>query len=289
MFENGYYFHCARASVPRSFLEQGAGLGLVQMPMTGLVLEHSTRGPILLDAPLGPEGPSNMGTVLGALSRLFGVSFRQEWAVGARIRQCGYEPTDVNDAVMTHMHVDHTGGMATLPNCQFHVDQREWDFASSITGGLQGLAVGYALADYEDLGDRIRDFEAPAIEEIVDTSDGSLDLELAADVFGDGSIRAVRLPGHTRGQAGYIFEVGDRRVFHVGDAVHSLRNLTRRAEFGAIARNFADDLDTARRTLELLRTVYDANPDWLFLCAHDPKLGEACADGPVTLDRLGSM
>jgi glyoxylase-like metal-dependent hydrolase (beta-lactamase superfamily II) len=80
--------------------------------------------------------------------------------------------------------------------------------------------------------------------------------------------------------------LNDRRVFHVGDALFSRRQLTRRLPLGSIATNFADDLDAAQRTLELLRALHDAHPDWIILCSHDPELGDAAADGPVEVGTL---
>jgi hypothetical protein len=51
----------------------------------------------------------------------------------------------------------------------------------------------------------------------------------SADVFGDGSVVVVKLPGHTPGSVGVFVNVSPTlRMFHVGDAVNVVEAVERR-------------------------------------------------------------
>ena len=65
--------------------------------------------------------------------RLLGGAFRFTYSEGmdcrSRIEQCGVDPDTVEHGLLTHMHFDHTGGIADLDNTTFHVARSELDYA----------------------------------------------------------------------------------------------------------------------------------------------------------------
>lgn len=69
------------------------------------------------------------------------VAFRlePEQEVGPQLRALGIGPRDVKRVVLTHMHVDHDGGLAHFPNSEILVASGELRAAS----GWAGRARGY--------------------------------------------------------------------------------------------------------------------------------------------------
>jgi N-acyl homoserine lactone hydrolase len=101
-----------------------------------------------------------------------------------------------------------------------------------------------------------------------------------ADLFGDGSIVVVALPGHTPGSVGVFVTLGSRRVFHVGDAAYLLEAVERGLPKSPTLRAFADHngpaADAVVQRLAAFRQTY---PDVAIVPAHDRQAWEA-AFGP---------
>ncbi len=89
-------------------------------------MRHPSAGILQVDTGLHPLGHRSLAD-LGWLMRIV---FRQLESVGPsfdhQLRELGVEPEQVDQVVMTHLHVDHTGGMRLLPRARFVCAQREW-------------------------------------------------------------------------------------------------------------------------------------------------------------------
>ncbi len=273
MIDRIWLFHCGWIAVPRPLFEVGQPWEYPRMPFMGAVAEHRERGPILVDAPFGGEGPANVGRMTAGLLGMLGLEFQSEWSTVGRLEQIGYSASEVDDVLMTHLHVDHTGGLGSLADATtIHATDLEWEYARG-QSSLIGKTRGYAPGDYRPLADRIETFEMPA--------------ELGAetdhhDVFGDGSVHAVGLPGHTVGHVGYRFEMTDgRQVLHVGDTAFTIPHVTDQRELGRFPRSFAYDVPRAEESLRALRRYHEAHPEEVLVNAHDFELGERCLDGPI--------
>lgn len=269
--EQFWLFHCGYAKIPKMMFAKGEGIRMGKLPMMAALLVHDELGPILVDAPFGPEGPSNTGEISGALMRRSGVVFKPEWAIVPRIEQLGFRASEINHVLMTHLHFDHTGGMKSVAHATFHIDRDEWTYASGLKP-LEATRQGFVLGDYRAL--------APRIQKL-DLSQATL--ETGLDIFGDGSIEAVPLRGHTIGHTGVRCRVGDQLVFYVGDAVYAHSQLAFNRGFSSFAKVSAYDTRVAQRTAEQLRGWFAAHPDAVFANAHDFDLGEACMGGPHAL------
>lgn len=57
------------------------------------------------------------------------------------ISDAGFQPEDITDVIITHMHFDHIGGAVkydennnltpTFPNARYHISQKQWDWAEN--------------------------------------------------------------------------------------------------------------------------------------------------------------
>lgn len=277
MIEQFWLFHCGWFRVPRGAILKGGGFEPTRLPFLSAVAYHRDRGPIVIDAPFGHEGPANVGEVFGSFLRGAGQKFRREWAIVPRVEQLGFRPSEVDDILVTHLHWDHTGGMKALAHANFWMDRTEWDHANSFTPS-EALRQGYVPSDYRALGPRVRRLEL----------NDEVHLEGGFDVFGDGSVQAVPLRGHSPGHTGYRFHLTDgRKIFFVGDAVFSITQITEGRELGIFPRLVASDLDAARLTIARLRDFHrTVGGDQVLVSAHDFDWIDRCADGPIPLHEL---
>jgi len=130
----------------------------------------------------------------------------------AQIRAAGYQPEQVDDILITHMHPDHVGGLAAdgqrvFANATVHADKADADFWLSqaradaapkeMKGFFQGATV--SLTPYVQAG-RFQPFER--------------DSEILP------GIRALAAHGHTAGHALYSVESQGQRLVLVGDLIH---------------------------------------------------------------------
>ena len=197
-------FDAGPFSLDRSDLMIGLS-GPVTVPSTVVVIEHPRRGLVLVDTGVNyrvadPELAAEQWGP-GLRERYGATGFTREDAVDAQLERLGYRCADVTHVVYSHLHLDHAGGMEHFPDA-LHVGQH--DELRHAWWPDRWTARGYALADYLPA----RGFEY-------------LELSGDADLFEDGSLRVISLPGHTPGSQGLVVDLPQRgRVAFVGDAAH---------------------------------------------------------------------
>ena len=166
-------------------------------------------GLLLVDTGIGEQDhlhPSWGMKFMGAFVRTFGKA--EETAI-KQITKLGYSPNDIKHIVMTHLHIDHAGGLRDFPDAQVHIVKTELENATqkSILRGTAYLAEqwshnpNWVIHEKTDVRDWFG-FEAFPI-----LTENSMEVLL------------VPLPGHSRGHCGVAISDGKRWVFHCGDAV----------------------------------------------------------------------
>ncbi|UOD30090.1 MBL fold metallo-hydrolase [Massilia violaceinigra] len=130
----------------------------------------------------------------------------------ATLHAAGYQPEQITDILVTHIHTDHTGGLMdgkrmVFPNATVHLDQRELDYWMSAARRSEAPESRRALFDqalkkvkpYLDAGK-------------VKTFDG------ATQLFP--GIRSIPSYGHTPGHSLYALESGGQKLVFWGDLLH---------------------------------------------------------------------
>ena len=118
---------------------------------------------------------------------------------------------------LTHFHADHEGGLRDFPGVPLYASREGWEAAKALRGlaSLRAAHLPGLLPD--DFLDRVTliDCGTAAAPDWV-----PLGWSEGADVFGDGTLWAVPLPGHAAGQLGLMFQNDDRKIiFLVADAM----------------------------------------------------------------------
>lgn len=129
----------------------------------------------------------------------------------AALAEAGIAPSDITDVVITHMHIDHSGGLIVdgkpaFENATIHIDQTEWGFWTQ-----EGL-VEKTPEDFRPMVQEIQEI-AKIVNHQIETHDGTKD-------FGNG-LRAVRTYGHTPGHNSFELDLGDEKLLIMGDIVVS--------------------------------------------------------------------
>ncbi|MBX5470596.1 MAG: N-acyl homoserine lactonase family protein [Thermoleophilaceae bacterium] len=227
----------------------------VRIPIQSFLLLHPAAGPVLVDTGLHPsvavDPKQNLGR-LGALV-LKEIEMRPTDAVPARLRAMGIEPQEIGVVVMTHLHLDHASAISEFPEATFVVSRAEWEAAVEL-----GARRGYVRRQFDHAFDyRLIDFEDPSI-------DSFATFGRAVDLFGDGSVRVVYTPGHTRGHVSVIARLEDREALLAGDAIFTSRTLAESALPWML-----DDEHRFRRSLREIQLYAERTPGALIVPGHD--------------------
>ncbi|GAB3331999.1 N-acyl homoserine lactonase family protein [Marilutibacter aestuarii] len=130
-----------------------------------------------------------------------------------QLRAAGIDPADIDFVGLSHYHNDHTGQLASLPGATLLIGRGDWDAVRPDTPPDGMPAADYArrrapLAHWTSGEGTVQPLSQPQ-----------------HDVFGDGSVVMVSLPGHTPGHHGLLVKLpGQGNVLLSGDVTHFHEN-----------------------------------------------------------------
>ncbi len=217
---------CARMSCAPALLDRPSGRlaalktlasrtpedQLVELPVVAFLVRHPTAGDLVVDTGLHPSVAVEPKNAMGRWGGLVFKDIRMatEDSLPAQLRALGVEPAQVRTVVMTHLHADHAGAISEFPAATFVLDAREW--AAAAAGSERD---GYVRRQFDHGFDfRLVDFDGPA-------GDSFATFGRSVDLFGDGSVRLVATPGHTRGHLSVVLRLRDREALLCGDAAYT--------------------------------------------------------------------
>jgi glyoxylase-like metal-dependent hydrolase (beta-lactamase superfamily II) len=231
---------CGHLTVPLGLLVRGESMEEpVRIPVPAYVVENETER-ILVDTGLHPGAIADPDGFYGREYAFGPFVPEQERSIGEQV-----DLATVTRVVLTHLHWDHAGALALIPESVPVVIQRvEWEAGHDDEAVARNFYLPPAYAGRE-----------------VELVDGEHDL------LGDGSVLLLLTPGHTPGHQSV--QVGD--VVIGGDVVHFS---------GALDDHrfplFGDDHEAQGRSADRLRALRDNG--LTVLPGHDPAV---LRPGPV--------
>jgi glyoxylase-like metal-dependent hydrolase (beta-lactamase superfamily II) len=172
--------------------------------------------------------------------------------IGPQLRALGVGPRDVKRVVLTHLHIDHDGGLAHFPGTDILVSRGELQIARGWAGRLRGYLPNRWPAWFNPIA-----------------------LDLAAEPFGPfaasrrltaaGDVMAVATPGHTADHLSVIVMDGDVAHVIAGDASY-----TEALMLAGHIDGVSVDGAAALASLNALQQLAAARPT-VYLPTHDPE------------------
>lgn len=247
-----YAFTCGLLTIPHAFLLEGAR-GRVTVPIPAYLIVHP-RGKVLFDSGLNVLTQSDPEAYIGPEGMRFNVfHFQPGEEVSARLAAMGVAAEEITHVVNSHLHYDHAGGNAQVPNAVLVVQRREWEHAMSRADD----DVAYRKGDF-DTGQRVCVVSGEH------------------DLFGDGTVTCLPTYGHTVGHQSLRVRTPGGEVILCGDACYLRRTLEHFEMPGIVA-----DREAARAVLERLREMQAAGARIMF--GHDPEFWQTVPQAPARL------
>jgi glyoxylase-like metal-dependent hydrolase (beta-lactamase superfamily II) len=189
---------------------------------------------------------------------------RPELAVAVQLPRWGLAPADISWIILSHLHADHLAGLIDFPAARIFLTA---DAYQSIQGrrGLRALAKAFIPsllpADLFERATFIREFSGPALPALGPTY----------DLFGDGALLLMPLPGHGRGQVGLLAQTAERQILFAADGAWLTRSIRERRLPHPLTYLFIDDRRAQRDTLDRLHAFAQQSPDVALVPTHCPE------------------
>jgi glyoxylase-like metal-dependent hydrolase (beta-lactamase superfamily II) len=191
--------------------------------------------------------------------RLLAGQLTPEISLQELLRLAGEDPANIRWAILSHVHLDHAGGLMDLPRMTTLLSEEELEFAADSNVQAKGYVIAAHAQRFPPSNKPTLHF-LPQRYEIFDES---------ADLYGDGSVVAVPLRGHTPGSTGIFVNLSPRRrLFYVGDAVDDERGFQERVGKSLILRDSDADSARADQIVARLSELHQKVPELAIIPAH---------------------
>jgi N-acyl homoserine lactone hydrolase len=175
------------------------------------------------------------------------------------LRRVKEDPAKLRWVILSHVHLDHSGGLMDLPRLPVLLSQEELQFAADPSVQAKGYVIAAHVQKFPPLNKPSLRFDPEAYE----TFDES------ADLYKDGSVVVVPLRGHTPGSVGIFVNLSpSRRFFYVGDAVDDERGFEERVGKSLVLRDSDNDEALANQVVARLSDLHEKLPELAIIPAH---------------------
>ena len=247
-----YAFTCGFLTLPRAFLLKGEK-GIITVPVPSYLIVHP-KGRVLFDTGLHEKTLENPADYVGDLiAKYHTFHFHKGEEIAARLQAVGLQPDDINIVINSHLHFDHCGGNAQLPNADILIQDRELAHARTVES-----TNGYLKSDW-DTGQRVRAIHGEH------------------DVFDDGAVVCLPTYGHTPGHQSLRVQTEQGGEFILcGDACYLKDSLEQMRTPGIIS-----DPEAALNVFRRFAEMQTRGAKIMF--GHDPEFWKSIPQAPVRL------
>jgi glyoxylase-like metal-dependent hydrolase (beta-lactamase superfamily II) len=167
----------------------------MELPVSCGLIKHS-QGNVLFDTGCHPDAPADGGKRWGDIARNATPIYEASDAVVNQLPKAGLTAVDIDVVVCSHLHMDHCGCNTFFPRAVVICHAREMEIAQA----SDAEAGAYLRAEWDHGGE----FKT---------------IEAEHDLFGDGRVTLIPMPGHTPGSiVAHVVTDRDGAFVLTGDA-----------------------------------------------------------------------
>jgi len=239
-----YFFECGTLKSEKHLFTLNRGIGVpFEVPVPFFLIQHNDKN-ILFDTGNALEASRNPKKHWGdVIEAYFPVMDESQYVVN-QLKTLGVEPEDIDYVILSHLHLDHAGGVGAFPNAQYITHQKEvqWAFNADCT-----QKNAYIMHDI-DKGIEWLQLENKFTE--------------AYDLFDDGIIQIYPTPGHTPGHISVLLNL-TKPMFLTADCCYTEENLNENVAPGLVW-----DAEESIKTISWIKKLQNEGVE--IVTGHDP-------------------
>ena len=234
------------------------------LPINVFLIEHQD-GLVLFDTGLDPAlktDPNYISQAIGRflVDRIFQFDIAPDDKLGKQLERLDVAPEAVKKAIISHLHFDHVGGIADIPEAELLVSDEEWAQLSDPHPEHEWI-----LREHVELpGANWRTVKfQPMNDPLVAPFGGG------HDVMGDGSMVLLPTPGHTPGSMSLLLRsTGMPPILLIGDLAYEESSILEDRIPGT------GDAEKLRASYTKVRALKKQLPDLIIAPSHDDVLSD---------------
>ena len=251
------------------------GRSWVSLPLQAFLIRHRD-GPVLFDTGIDPAVQFDKNYIKQAigrflLPRIFRFHLSEADRIDHVLSKTDVAASDIRTAVISHLHFDHVGGIAQIPQADLLVSAREWAILSEPHPERDWILrehIEIPKAKWQQIT-----FE-PSDDPLFEGFDG------IHDVAGDGSMILLPTPGHTPGSISMLVRrEGWDPILLVGDLTYETALLEQDVVPGT------GDKETLLASFEKVRRLKRRLPGLAIVASHDFRAEAAISKATHTESR----
>ncbi len=204
-----YHLNCATLCPISARLVNGSGSLISPATMIcHCLLIETGRKLILVDTGLGLQDIAQADSLGYIFSKIIRPKLSLAETAAEQVKKLGYSANDVQHIILTHLDLDHAGGLPDFPNAEVHVSSTEYNSAMTIRSFRDKFRYRSSHWSYNPKwklhtvqGEKWFGFEAV----------GTIDNE-------ETEVLLIPLSGHSDGHCGIAAKLSEKWILHCGDA-----------------------------------------------------------------------
>lgn len=232
-----------------------------KIPINAYLIEHQD-GLVLFDTGLDPAivaDPDYISSPIGRflLKKIFRFHIGEEDRLSRQLASIGVAAANISKAVISHLHFDHIGGIADIPQAQLLVSQAEWQQLYTSHPERKWI-----LREHIELPDsRWRPIKFDPTDDPLLRHFGG-----AFDLMGDGSMILLPTPGHTPGSTSMLIRSDQMPpILLVGDLTYERESLMTGRVPGV------GNHKQLKASFAKVRRLKSTLPNLIIVPSHDPR------------------
>src|SRR5262245_2222204 len=255
---------CGKVMSRQAFVYRGGSWSAAYVSGMAAALVSHPKGMFLFHTGFGEHVDEHVKFIPALMKPL--TTYDREASAASQLKANGIDPHQIKMVILSHSHWDHISGLDDFPEAEAWFSREEAEYIQTLpaTELITHLRDRLKIHSFEISGGRYEDF------------DRSLDL------FGDGTIVLVPLPGHTPGSIGMFVNLrSGKRFFFTGDLTWAAEGIELPAERPWISRRLVDrDDEQVRRSIVKVHQLAKRYPELVIVPAHDRRVHDRIAAFP---------